>query len=354
MVFLSLFSIPFIVIAISFFIFKKKVTWIEFLIQVLAQIIVVLASSYLMFQSSVSDTEVWSGSVTHKERNRVSCSHSYSCNCRQECSGSGNNRSCSQVCDTCYEHSYDIDWDVYSNIGTFNIRRVDRQGLREPKRWTKVKKDDPVVKTSTYTNYIKGAKNTLFRKQGLMNNFKNLPNYPNNIYDYYHLNRLVLDGEILVNKTKWNKKLMLINAEIGPLKQANLIIVLTDNPSLDYYYALEQKWLGGKKNDVVVVMSVKKDRSFNWVKTMTLSQSNIFQVNLESKLMELNKLDLNLLYEIKSQIQENFKRKPMKDFEYLKASIKPTLKQLIISLICGIIFAIIGIMIAVKNNERRY
>lgn len=354
MVFLTLFIIPFIAISISFFVFKKKVTWKEFLIQVLAQVIIVLSSSYLMFKSSVTDTEIWSGSVTDKKRERVSCEHSYSCNCRESCSGSGSNRSCTTICDTCYEHIYDIDWNIYSNIGSFTINRIDRRGLSEPKRWSIVKIGDPVSRAMPYTNYIKGAKNSLFQKQGLMENFPNLPNYPSQIYDYYKINRLITDGNFNIDKKEWNNKLMQINSVIGPMKEANLIIVLTDTNNLDYFYALEQKWLGGKKNDIIVVMSVNEENKFNWIKTMALTQSQIFQVTLENSLRDFNTLDISILDKIKNQIKTNYQRKPMKDFEYLKASIKPTMKQLIISLICGLFLAIIGIYIAVNNNERRF
>src|ERR1035437_10316243 len=93
-------------------------------------IIAVITLSVGMF-SETADTEVWNGKVTSKEKEQVSCSHSYSCNCRsvQSCSGSGKDRSCtsSTQCDTCYEHNHDFDWVVHTTIGGKEIDRIDRQ-----------------------------------------------------------------------------------------------------------------------------------------------------------------------------------------------------------------------------------
>src|SRR4051812_22989724 len=77
--------------------------------------IIPVAGAILAFSifGQTMDEEVWNGHVTSKEQVRVSCSHSYSCNCRQSCTSSGKGgQSCTTVCDTCYEHSNDYDWDL--------------------------------------------------------------------------------------------------------------------------------------------------------------------------------------------------------------------------------------------------
>src|SRR5690348_3424388 len=129
MVFLALFIIPIIVIAFGAFL-TKKIDWQEFLMMLAAQAIVAGLSCLAISYQNTTDYQVINGEVTGKEQNRVSCEHSYECNCRQEsyeCGDSKNSRTCyRRVCDTCYEHSHDYDWDVYSNIGTFTIDRIDR------------------------------------------------------------------------------------------------------------------------------------------------------------------------------------------------------------------------------------
>src|SRR5574342_424492 len=148
--------------------FLDGVSLKEFGLVVLACLIVAGSSAGIVSCANTHDVEVWNGVVTGKEQNTVSCSHSYQCNCRQSCTGSGKNQSCTTVCDTCYEHSHDYDWDVYTSINdTITIDRVDRQGVNEPSLWTAVKMGEPVSVTHSYKNYIKASPGTLFRHQGL-------------------------------------------------------------------------------------------------------------------------------------------------------------------------------------------
>jgi hypothetical protein len=161
----------------------------------------------IMMSSNTRDVEVWNGQVTGKYSEKVSCSHSYSCNCYRSCSGSGKNRSCSTICQTCYEHSYDVSWRVESNIGTYTISRIDRRGLSKPPRWDRVKIGEPVSDTHTYTNYIKGSPDSLFHKKKLLKKYqKDLPKYQSKVYDYYRLNRLVNLG-VNVDNNLFNKEI---------------------------------------------------------------------------------------------------------------------------------------------------
>src|SRR3989344_6721208 len=75
--------------------------------------------------ASTQDQEIWNGRVALKKQERVSCEHSYSCNPHPcNCDKNG----CDTCWDTCYEHSYDFDWRVYtSNNETVEIDRIDRQ-----------------------------------------------------------------------------------------------------------------------------------------------------------------------------------------------------------------------------------
>ena len=107
------------------------------------------------YSNKITDQEIYNGEVTGKEKTRVSCEHSYSCNCRESCSGSGSTRSCSTTCDTCYEHSYDVDWRVKTSVHEFNIQRINRQGTQEPPRWTKVTVGQPTAFVYKFTNYIR-------------------------------------------------------------------------------------------------------------------------------------------------------------------------------------------------------
>lgn len=309
---------------------------------------------------STSSVEKLNGQVTGKAQNRVSCSHSYSCNCRTVTSGSGKNRTTSTVCDTCYEHSYDYDWDVYSSVGNLTIDRVDRRGTTEPERWSIVKNGDPVTVNHTYTNWIKPAGSSLFNKSSKSEkDVSKLPKYPGQIYDYYKIDRLVLDGVKIPNVSEMNQYLSDQLKIVGPASQANIIIVVTNKPSQAYAKELYAAWKGAEKNDVVVFVGVSGNE-IQWAQVEAWSKSSIFQVKLRDAILDIKTLDMKRIIDTSAQVTvQQYTRKPMKEFEYLKDDIQTItpLASIIIVLLMVLIHAIpiwIKRQEAKKNIRYRY
>lgn len=341
MVFAVLFLVPLIISFFAFMIFEKEITLKEFIIQMCIQAVVAGASAGILYYQNVDDHEVWNGTVLKKAREKVSCEHSYSCNCHSVSCG----KNCSTtVCSTCYEHSYDVDWAVYTSNGErMTIDRVDRQGVDEPPRYDKVSVGEPTSVVHQFVNYIKAAPNTLFRHQGLLEKFQNaLPGYPQNIYDYYRLDRLVLvNGAALENTAAWNTQLAALNGKIGRQKQCNIITVFTKGLPEDYYYALEQSWIGGKQNDITVVTNLTADGKIEWVGIMAWTKNELFRVKLRDDIKDLGTVDKDKFFQVlEKDVTTYFVRKHMSDFEYLKASITPTKNEWIISMIISLLVAI--------------
>lgn len=305
--------------------------------------LVVAGSSALITScANTYDVEVWNGSVVDKKQVMVPCSHSYPCNCRQSCTGSGQNQSCMTVCDTCYDHSHDYDWDVHTtNAETITIDRVDRQGVREPARFRSVVMGEPTAVTHSYKNYVKGSPDSLFRHQGLKEKYAaSLPAYPQGVYDYYRLDRLVMQGVALPNPRAWNADLTRINATLGRSKQVNIVLVVVDNKPHDWYYALEESWIGGKKNDAVLVVSVDAALKPQWAEVMAWTTNELFKVKLRDDVMDLPKVDRDqLMVRVMSAVESYYVRKPMKDFEYLSSQIKPSGLQWSLTLIIALLVA---------------
>ncbi len=369
MVFFVLLVVPLVVALVGFFVSKGAVTRKELALQMGVQLVVAGVAAYLVHYSSVHDTEVWNGSVVNKQSEHVSCSHSYSCHCRQSCSGSGKNRSCSEVCDTCYEHSYDVDWNVFtSNAEKIQIDRVNSRGDEEPPRFTRVVVGEPTTVEHAYTNYIKASPDSLFRHQGLVEKFKTtIPRYPE-VYDYYRMHRLILVGQYSPDdphirlKSEWDDGLAQLNAEVGRPKQANIIIVIAKDLPQEYYFALEEAWIGAKKNDIVVVMGVDyldKDSKYaasfalnpTWVAVMAWTTQEIFKVKLRDDIMTAGPIVPNVVLDIlRRDITQYYVRKPMADFEYLEASITPTPTQWAISLGISLLFSVILTIVGIKYD----
>lgn len=340
MVFFVLLALP-LLVAVAGFILLKGITWKEFALQVVAQILVAGVSAVCVFCANTHDVEVWNGRVTNKAQVQVPCSHSYQCNCRQVCTGSGKDRSCSQQCDTCYEHFADYDWDVYTSNGeVITIARIDRQGVHTPPRWKSTQIGEPTAVRHAYTSYIKGSPDSLFRHQGSSDKYKGkIPEYPNDVYDYYRLNRFVSMG-VAADVHAWNEALSEVNADVGSPRQANVIVVLTREPR-DWFYALQETWIGGKKNDIVLVVGVDAEDKPAWVEVMAWTIDPIFKVKLRDDIIDEGVLTPKKVVDaIRRNVMHYHKRKPMADFEYLKAAIMPSTTEWVITLIIGLAVAI--------------
>jgi len=347
MEFLFLFLIPLLIPAVVF-IAKREISLKELAIHCGIQALLAGVLVGLLFISSTSDWEIWNGIVTKKEKETVSCEHSYDCNCREECSGSGENKSCSTVCDTCYRHWEDYDWTYYTTDGGRNtIDRIDDQGAYKPARWERIIIGEPSVSSHMFTNYVKAAADSLFKAQGQKEQFAKLlksVTYPNKIYDYYRIDRVVPIGIVLPKKKDMEVELSKINSQLGKRKQVNMIIVIVNSVSPDFFYALEEHWLGGKKNDVILVVGVGQEETtvkIQWVNTMAWTDSEYFKIMLRDAVLALKELDLEdptqVTSVLASTVGEHYKRKPMADFAYLKDSIQPSTTQIAVALLFGLL-----------------
>lgn len=326
-------------------VWPNHISKLEMVILIVVSILLTSAIYFAGAYSQTVDSEIWNGVVTNKHAAKTSCSHSYQCHCRVVtraptctkggCSGGGSRTEC----DTCYEHLYDINWVVASDIGSWNIDRIDRQGLQEPPRFTIVKQGDPVSATHTYTNYIKGAPDSLFHAYaGLMQQYQQLiPTYPLNVYDVYKIDRAIVIGKVQVPQLdKWNYELSVLNGKLGPQKQVNVAIVFVDIADQKFQYALESAWLGGKKNDVIIVFGTTKYPSIDWVGVISWTDKQLFKVQLRDELFAQKQIDMEkTLSIIQQNVSRNYERKHMADFEYLKYEIEPPLWVLILSVVLG-------------------
>jgi hypothetical protein len=324
---LALLAFPLIWPWIAKTIWKTELTWTEVAINIVGVMLIVLLVYGAGSFSQVADREVWNGQITGKAKTRVSCEHSYSCNCRESCSGSGNSRSCSTICDTCYEHSYDIDWRVHTSIDEFNIHRIDRQGLSTPPRWLTVAQGQPYATTRHFTNYIKGAPNSILHIDHILiaKYTNSVPAYPLAGYDYQYIDRVIPVGGVVVpDLAKWNYDLAMTLRDLGPQKQANVIIMFVKDIDPNYAFAVENAWLGGKKNDIIILIGTPEYPKIEWVRVLSWTKKELYKVQLRDNILELGTVDKDkILGIIHNDTLKSFERRHMKDFEYLRTEIEP-------------------------------
>jgi hypothetical protein len=357
---LLLLLLPSIGIALFFhFRFPDRVTWGEFAAHIGIGL-VVISIVYVMGRfSGLSDTEIINGQVTGKQMERVSCQHSYSCHCRS--TGYGKHRH--TECSTCYEHFNDYDWNLLTNVGPISIARVDRQGWREPHRWTIAQVGEPVAKEHEYTNYVKGAPDSLFHAASLAVTYQDkIPAYPA-IYDYYRADRVIAVGVNIPNPKAWSNDLSGILRDLGPHKQADVIVVITNQASAQYGEALKTAWLGGKKNDVTVVIGAPAFPAIAWVQVFSWSKQDIVNVALRNDILAQKNLTREgLMNAIHADVGRYYVRRPMSDFEYLKDEVDAPTWVIIIALLLstagsvglGMFFLNNDITASPKRRQARY
>jgi len=297
----------------------------------------ILTVVYLFMISPNHYTEILNGIVVSKEKDKVGCRHSYQCMCQTI--GSGKNAT--TVCQTCYEHSYDIDWVVNTTVGDIDIDTIDSQGLREPPRWTKVKIGEPVARKHQYVNYIKSS-HTLFKQSST--NKVDLK-YPA-VYDYYRYNHVI--STFPIDTKNLNKQIGDMLGRIGGDKQVNVLVIFTDKDD-SYAANLINYWQGGEKNDIIIIVGTNADLHFNWVNVHSWSASDLVNVELRDKLMDSN-ID-NFVNDIEPIIVRDYVRKPMEKFSYLKSDIELTTTNIFIMLLLTIMFTLGVTLVWRKLNE---
>lgn len=300
--------------------FPHTITLKEGLIMIVVQCAVIAFIIFGSLYGQGSDVQILNGEVTSKSREITSCEHSYSCNCRQSCSGSGKTRSCTTICDTCYEHSHDYNWVVKSNVGSVNIDRIDRRGSSEPPRWTIVQLGDPFSKEVNYYNYIKASPFSIFNKSTLDENVP-VPGYIH-VKDYYRVDRVVTFG---VNYTTEMSRLNdLLNErlkKLGPTKKVNIVVIFHNQLS-SFSETLKAKHLGGKINDVYVVVGIK-EQQFASVDAFSWSKNSLVNVAVRDAVSDVNEINAEKLTSaIADNVEKYYNYRSIEEFKYLDAEVE--------------------------------
>lgn len=330
--YLALMAIPSILL-ITFckFYWRHAICWKEWVSQIGALVLSTALCMGLLALSGMMKThdfDIINGFVTKKERDEVSCSHAYQCG--ETCTSSTTydskgkahtSRSCSPK--WCYEHGYDVDWDVRTSLGTLHtIDRIDRRGLAEPPRWSDVEVGDPVSETESVRNYLLVDDDRFKTDATISAKYAGaLPAYPLP-YDYYNYYRVLDDTKQDYDEINiWlNNKLRKDSA----LKQMNIILVVTKNDP-DYFYALMEYWRGARKNDIILLYGVDENEQIKWAKAMSFADGQNNQIllkQLQSATYE-REFGIDVVKEQYALIMKDFNRVPNEEFAYMMQAIDP-------------------------------
>jgi hypothetical protein len=326
------------------------ITWLEMAAHMLVVAVFVGIGWQVGKYAEVGDTEVWNGQLAEKVRDHDSYIRTYQCHCRTVYSGSGENRTSRQVCQTCSERRYTVTWRFDTTIGEIGVQRLDRTSRRvyqspDPDVYASAYVGMPVSREMPYTNYILGVNRSMFGQldSSSLDQLESVvPQYPR-VYNLVDIDRVVTTPDVPGDFSELDAQLDNRLREIGPNRQANIVVVVTDRAPR-FRQTLAHHWRGGKKNDVIVILSVQ-DTDIDWVRTITLAdnyQNAGVAVEMQAALMEVGTLvDQTLVGNtIADVVDQHYQRVPMEEFEYLRDEIQPPLWAVIILTILSIIASI--------------
>lgn len=302
--------------------FPHRITWKEVGLSVFISLVITVLSFFVAL-GNIYNVEILNGKVTNKKQVRTSCEHSYQI-CTPSTDANGNTTS---NCVTYYEHSHDYDWRVYTTVGSINISRVDRRGVREPKRFTQVKIGEPASKESRYIDYIKGSNSVFNLEENIQEGHafeKRVPNYPR-VSDYYNVDLIkstyAIDQKIIRDlNDKLRNRLIALNNR----GKINVIIVITDKDS-SYGEYIKARWNNGRKTDAVIVIGTngnddtENSNKIEWSMVFGWSDKQTFNVNLRNEIINIENIKNTdkIVDTISNNVTQYFKLKPMEDYKYL-------------------------------------
>lgn len=329
-------------------IWHNDINWTEMVLQIVICVSLVCGVWFAGIKSATQDTEIWNGYITDKKRDHGHYERAYECFCTDVCSGSGSSRSCYRSCQTCYEDRYTVTWYAKSTIGNIRFKHLDRGSKRvynepDPVAYKNCIVGEPASLERTYTNYVQAVSDSLFNTEATVNQYANkVPAYPK-VFAFYKINRVLNVGSKIQHKTINTTNGLLNEAlkDLGRQKQVNIVVILTGIKDPSYKYAVERKWLGGEKNDVIVLVGLDGNKIV-WSDTITwaLNKNNeLFQIKMRDGVEELKTFEPKQFTDfVAGTIKEYYDRPTMEQFEYLKGEIKPP-KGIIIA---AVLIAILG------------
>lgn len=367
----------------------EKFTWLELPIQLFASSITILILYMVFFTtaSNLSDRELLNGYVERAEyyeawTEEVTYTEEEPCGTDSD----GNTKYCTVT--KTREDYHPPSWDLITTLGTISIDEGTYGNY--VRHWGNEKEvslshmdqvssgdgnmflcrhagnlDAKLVPASTehrYLNYLK-ASDSIKKISGQLSGFQDLLKPYPKIYAAgfgpIEVDRVINAGVNLPSNWSFilDQQLDRLLAQLGASKQVNVLVYTVKTTDPQFGFALDEYWVKGKKNDVIVVIGLNEFPKINFVHVMAWTKVEEFPLMLRNRIMDLGEAtDPQKITDIissqltMSPANGGFVRMPMSDLEYLIRDIK-------LPLWCQILIVIIGAAVSfgvsvwlVKNN----
>lgn len=317
------------VVGFAVWLCTKRFVWQEWLLSTAIGFAMAGITHGIAVSSLLSDTETWSGQVTHVTH------HPYWMaqwtETRSRTVGSGKHRRTEYYTVTCTKHHQEhwtatdtLDGSITISKSSFDDFKARLGGVvttETPYKdnfhhgdrnvystYNTTKVVIPVQSRRTWENRVKHCPSVF--------QFPKVPAdisvfaYPE-ARDHYQSNRLLGTAVAAIPILEWDK----MNAVLGPNKKVNVIMVGFGDKDESIAHWQEAAWFGGKKNDVVICYGGPNDKP-TWTYVFGWTEQEIAKKNLQSLVLE-GPVDATILPKVTTEIRANYVIKDWKKFNYL-------------------------------------
>jgi hypothetical protein len=367
--------IPILASVLMLTFYKKKITWWELMLPILAGLVLISIFRFTGKKIMVSDTD-YRGSLIVEARYYEPWSTWVDRTCTSTCCCDSKGNNCTTTtydCSYCEDHDakYEVlddkghKWSVsaakyeelkkrWSSIPTFVElnRSIDKHGSCGVDgdmyyvRWNgQVATSEAATVEVSYTNKIQATKSAFnftsidhktAKKMGLYD-------YPE-LFDQYRQTAILgLDTIMKGAQADSIKRLYEFgNGYYGPHKRVKIFVLLYYNKPIDIAFHQEAYWIGGNHNELVVCIGLDKiSKEIQWVKPFTWADNKRVIVDTREEIFRSKTFDARLVYgAIARSVESFFAPKSFKDFNYLTVDLPTwatiTVWLLVLSLTIGI------------------
>lgn len=309
----------------------RNVVWWEWLLSSAIAFILAGIFQFCAIKGMTADTETWSGHITQVTHHPYWQSHYTT---TEDIKDSKGNVIGHRTVDHYDDHPEF--WDADSNIDhTENISENDFVHIgykfgtslttEKPYKSDFYKGDknvyvyyqgnnwiEPIHITKSFENRLK-ASPTLFSFSKVPTNIT-VYEYPEN-GNWRSSNRLFGTAANTIDLLSFDQ----FNARLGPRKKINVIIIGFGAKDTSIAEWQRSKWLGGKKNDLVICFGGGTASNPEWCKVFGWSDSELCKKNIESLFLS-DKVDTSILTKLEQEIISGYTIKNWHSFDYISIS----------------------------------
>lgn len=351
-----------LIVGMILWILKKNIVWWEWLVSSLLGFITTAVIHIILIVGMTDDIETWSGKVSHAVYHPRWVEEYQEIHTRTV--GTGKNAR-TEIYYTTEHRTHHERWVAFLNFGSMQREReITKQLFDEIKKKFGGKMD--VVRGSR-SGYHSGDKNDYYARNHTgyiypvttTMHFENRIKCAPSVYSYAEVpddspvyewpqntnwdrSQRLLGAANVISIAEWDR----MNTRLGPTKKVNVIMIGFGDVGSEIAQLQEAKWIGGKKNDLVLCFGGPVKRP-TWSYVFGWTEREIVKRNLETILLN-NQINDDIIPIIEKEVVVNYEIKDWSKFDYI--SVEPPWWSVMILILTMAIAQTIFLCWAVTNK----